>query len=62
MNLLDIFHGAKLGDMGLQVLGRVQLQTFPLEGEDLGGGGHVCILNPESDDEEQRMKNVNLRW
>lgn len=28
--------------MGLEVLGGVELQTFPLEGEDLGSDGH-CI-------------------
>ena len=39
-HLLDVV-GAEVGDVRLQVLGRVELQALALEGEDLGGG-HLC--------------------
>lgn len=52
MDFFDIFYGVKFGDMGFQVFGCVQFQIFFFEGEDFGGGGYVCILNFEFDDEE----------
>lgn len=40
VHLLDIVHGAEIGDERLQLLSRVQLQAPPLEGEDLGRRSH----------------------
>lgn len=44
-NLLDIIHGFQLCDMGLYVLGRIQLEALPLEGKHLIRSRHSVCLN-----------------